>query len=284
AGRGHRGAARAPRRGAGGAGVHASLLGGAGGRPPGGRGRGTRGGDRGHGPRARSRRARPGGSGPLPGGRAGLHAGGRLRRAARAAPGGARARGGEEPARGAPPARRRAARRLARLGPRARARRPPPRSPARGGGRAYDERELLEQLEEVPRDSLYFHTHSCFLHEPSFPGGYPNDFATWAAIQVRDRVLGEKLGIVDPQDFSDLESLRAEVVSLIDDHLAETRSVPRVMFGQPFYFMQSRVLEIPTGVKVRTLAEFRDALARVDTAVVYLHVVEARGRKGRRRN
>ncbi len=152
------------------------------------------------------------------------------------------------------------------------------------GRRAYDERELLEQLEEVPLDSIYFHTHSCFLHERSFLGGYPNDFATWVAIQVRDRVLGEKLGIVDPQDFTDLESLRAEVVSLIDDHLAETGSVPRVMFGQPFYFMQSRVLEIPTGVKVRTLAEFRDALAEVDAAVVYLHVVESRGRKGRRRN
>ena len=152
------------------------------------------------------------------------------------------------------------------------------------GRRAYDERELLEHLEEVPLDSIYFHTHSCFLNERSFPGAYPNDFATWAAIQVRDRVLGEKLGIVDPQDFSDLESLRTEVVSLIDDHLAETGSVPRVMFGQPFYFMQSRVLEIPTGVKVRTLSEFRDALEQVDTAVVYLHVVEARGRKGRRRN
>ena len=152
------------------------------------------------------------------------------------------------------------------------------------GRRASDERGLLEHVEEVPLDSIYFHTHSYFLREPSLSGGYPNDFATWAAIQVRDRVLGEKLGIVDPQDFSDLESLRAEVVSLIDDHLAETGSVPRVMFGQPFYFMQSRVLEIPTGVKVRTLAEFRDALARVDTAVVYLHVVEARGRKGRRRN
>ncbi len=152
------------------------------------------------------------------------------------------------------------------------------------GRRAHDERELLEHLEEVPLDSIYFHTHSCFLNERSFPGSYPNDFATWAAIQVRDRVLGEKLGIVDPQDFSDLESLRTEVVSLIDDHLAETKAVPRVMFGQPFYFMQSRVLEIPTGVKVRTLAEFRDALSQVDTAVVYLHVVEARGRKGRRRN
>jgi hypothetical protein len=152
------------------------------------------------------------------------------------------------------------------------------------GRRAYDERELLEHLEEVPLDSLYFHTHSCFLRDRTLPGAYPNDFATWAAIQVRDRVLGEKLGIVDPQDFADLESLRTEVVSLIDDHLSEVRSVPRIMFGEPFYFMQSRILEIPTGKKVRSLAEFRDALRDVDAAAVYLHVVEARGRKGRRRN
>ena len=152
------------------------------------------------------------------------------------------------------------------------------------GRRAWDERELLEHLEEVPLDSIYFHTHSCFLRERTLRGAYPNDFATWAAIQVRDRVLGEKLGIIDPQDVSDLESLRVEVVSLIEDHLSQVGSVPRVIFGEPFYFMQSRVLEIPTGVKVRTLREFRDALARVDTAVVYLHVVEARGRKGRRRN
>ena len=152
------------------------------------------------------------------------------------------------------------------------------------GRRVYDERELLEQLEEVPLDSVYYHTHTCLLRARTAPGAYPNDFATWAAIQVRDRVLGEKLGIVDPQGMPDLESLRAEVVSLIDDHLSQIGSVPRVIFGEPFYFMQSRVLEIPTGVKVRGLREFRDALARVDVAVIYMHVVEARGRRGRRRN
>lgn len=151
------------------------------------------------------------------------------------------------------------------------------------GRRAWDERELLEHLEEVPADSIYFHTHSVFLRERA-PAPYPNDFATWAAIQVRDRVLGEKLGILDPEDFTDLEAIRAELLGLIDDHLAEVRVVPRVMFGQPFHFMQSRVLEIPTGVKVRTLAQFRDGVAEADLAVLYLHVVEARGRKGRRRN
>jgi len=151
------------------------------------------------------------------------------------------------------------------------------------GRRAWDERELLEHLEEVPLDSIYYHTHSVFLRERA-PAPYPNDFATWAAIQVRDRVLGEKLGILDPEDFTDLDAIRTELVSLIDEHLSEVRSVPRVMFGQPFHFMQSRVLEIPTGVKVRTLAQFRDAVAEADLGVLYLHVVEARGRKGRRRN
>ena len=152
------------------------------------------------------------------------------------------------------------------------------------GRRAFNERELLEHLEEVPLDSIYFHTHSSCLRQRGVPGVYPNDFATWAAIQVRDRVLGEKLGIIDPQDMSDLESLRTEVVSLIDDHLSQLGSVPRVILGEPFFFMQSRVLEIPTGVKVRTLAEFRNALGEIDAAVIYMHVVEARGRRGRRRN
>ena len=73
-------------------------------------------------------------------------------------------------------------------------------------------------------------------------------------------------------------------MSLIDDHLSQLGAVPRVIFGEPFYFMQSRVLEVPTGVKVRTLREFRDVLSTVDSSVVYLHVVEARGRKGRRRH
>src|SRR5262249_56355497 len=63
------------------------------------------------------------------------------------------------------------------------------------GRRAYDERELLEHLEEVPLDSIYFHTHGGFLRERTFPGAYPNDFATWGAIQVRDRGVGGKLGI-----------------------------------------------------------------------------------------
>ena len=150
------------------------------------------------------------------------------------------------------------------------------------GRSARDEQQLLEAIEEIPLDSLSFHTHSFFLRHQYIAGPYPNDFATWAAIQVRDRVLGEKLGILDPYDFESLEALRSEIVNIIDEHLSQLQIVPRVVYGEPFHFMQSRIIEVPTGLEARSLAEFRETLAAVDASAVYYHNFEAILRLGRR--
>lgn len=143
------------------------------------------------------------------------------------------------------------------------------------GRSARDEQQLLEAVEEIPLDSIYYHTHSFFLRHKHIAGPYPNDFATWAAIQVRDRVLGEKLGVLDPYDFCDLESLRAEIVTIIEKHLSQLQTIPRAMYGEPFHFMQSRIIEVPTGLQARTLTEFREILATVDISVIYYHTFEA---------
>lgn len=141
---------------------------------------------------------------------------------------------------------------------------------------ARDEAELLQHIEDAPIESIHHHTHAYFLRHHYLAGAYPNDFATWAAIQVRDRVLGERLAIVDPFDFEDLEALRAALISIIDDHLTHTPSVPRVVYGEPFYFMTTTLVAIPTGLEARTLSEFRDRLAGAEVAVVYYHLFEAR--------
>jgi len=151
------------------------------------------------------------------------------------------------------------------------------------GRSARDEQQLLEAIEEIPLDSIYYHTHSFFLRHKYIAGPYPNDFATWAAIQVRDRVLGEKLGVLDPFDFENLESLRGEIVTIIEEHLSQLESIPRVIYGEPFHFMQSRIIEVPTGLVARTLTEFREILAGVDDSVVYYHTLEAVLRLGRRK-
>lgn len=139
------------------------------------------------------------------------------------------------------------------------------------GRTAWDERELLWGIEEVPAESIFYHTHSYFLRGRYLASPYPNDFATWAAIQVRDRVLGEQLAVVDPFDYPDLETLRSEFVTILDRHLSSLQTVPRVVYGEPFHFMRSVVLEVPTGIQAQDLREFRDALREVDVGALYYH-------------
>ena len=152
------------------------------------------------------------------------------------------------------------------------------------GLRAENERQLADLMEEVSLDSIHYHTHAFFLRHKFMAGAYPNDFATWAAVQVRDRVLGERLAMVDPGEFANLQGLREELVSVIDDHLRTLYVIPAVIAGEPFDFVQSRMVEIPTGIQVRTLQQFRDALLEVDVSAIYFHLVEARLRLGRGQN
>jgi hypothetical protein len=152
------------------------------------------------------------------------------------------------------------------------------------GQRAEDEKELADLLAQVPPGSVYYHTHGFFLRSRVFASTYTNDFATWVAGEVRDPVLGEKLAMVDPFEFRDLEALREELVSVIDHHLSRQRAVPRIAGGQPFDFLQSHVVELPLGLSAQTLAEFRDALTQVDTSAIYFHLFEARVRQGRQEN
>jgi hypothetical protein len=150
------------------------------------------------------------------------------------------------------------------------------------GRRAMDERELMDRLEDLPAGSVFYHTHGYFLRHRPMSIAYGNDFARWAAVEVRDQVLAERLAVVDPFAFETLDDLREELVSVIDDHLGHTTSVPRIEFGEPFYFQQSFVVEVPLVPGVTTLSAFRDGLAEVDASAIYFHMVEARARLGRR--
>lgn len=143
------------------------------------------------------------------------------------------------------------------------------------GRMAWDERELLAGIEDAPADSLYYHTRSYFLRSRYLAAPYPNDFATWAAIQVRDQVLGERLAVVDPFDFADVELLRADLITVIDTHLGSLETVPRVHYGEPFHFMRSALIEVPVGLTATTLREFRTGLARVDASAIYYHFYES---------
>src|SRR5439155_755747 len=75
------------------------------------------------------------------------------------------------------------------------------------GVRAQDERELVEFLRQVPVGSVFHHTCGYFLRHRIFVGPYANDFATWTAVHLGDRV--------DPY-LSSLERVRSRLLDLLD--------------------------------------------------------------------
>jgi len=152
------------------------------------------------------------------------------------------------------------------------------------GKKADDEMQLMETIEEVSLDTIYYHTHGCFLRHRYIAGTYTNDFAEWTAIQVRDKVLGDMLSCISPGPKASLEDVRSELIEVIDKHLSSIKIVPKVVYGKPFYFMKSRIIEVPTKLKASNLDEFRDSLKIVDASAIYFHLFEARLRVRRGRS
>lgn len=148
--------------------------------------------------------------------------------------------------------------------------------------RAAGEQDLLEQIEEVDVRSIYYHTHSYYLRGKYEHDRYPNDFATWVAENVRDRVLSERLAVIDPSAAADLEALRGDLAALIEDHLEELGFSPRALFGEPFEFLRGHVVPIPSGVEVRARAELREALRTAAPETLYWHFFEDAFGRGRR--
>jgi len=152
------------------------------------------------------------------------------------------------------------------------------------GQRAATERDLLERLETVDSESIYYHTVRSLLRRQVLRASQPNDFAAWVAEEVRDPALAERLALQSPFDFDDLEAFREHLLETLDDHLLRLPFAPRTITGRPFHFLRGHLHEVPLELTVGDLTGFRRAVAEVDESSIYYHAVESMGRLGNPRS
>lgn len=139
-------------------------------------------------------------------------------------------------------------------------------------------RELRERLRVCPVECLFHHFCETVIRPTFDDPEFRNDFAAWAARELRDRVLAERLGIINPYAYSNLDELRNLVIEIIDDHLSELPHIPWVQQGNDFRFMQAVTVVFDTG---RQLSEPQDLIAAIpemSLGSIYYHYVEARRR------
>jgi hypothetical protein len=139
-------------------------------------------------------------------------------------------------------------------------------------------RELRERIRACPQACLFHHFMETLVR-PSFDDPeFRNDFAVWSARYLRDRVLAERLGILNPYKFNNLEHLRETVVEVIDDRLSELPYVPSVPKGDDFIFMQAATVVFDAGVTLESPFELGAVLPQMSYSSIYYHFIEARRR------
>jgi hypothetical protein len=139
-------------------------------------------------------------------------------------------------------------------------------------------RELRERVKVSPLECLFHHFCETAIRPTFDDPEFHNDFAIWAARELEDIVLAERLGIINPYHFDNLEHLRQLVMDIFDERLAELPEIPRVKKGKDFRFMRAVTVVFDTNVKIEKPDELIDAIKKMNLSSLYYHYVEARRR------
>jgi hypothetical protein len=139
-------------------------------------------------------------------------------------------------------------------------------------------RELQERIRIAPVESLFHHFCETVIRPTFDDPEFRNDFAVWAGRTLRDRVLAERLGIINPYALGDFEELRQITLDILEERLAEVPYVPWAPAGEEFRFMQAVTVVFDTGRQLQEPADLIRELPHMSLGTVYYHFVEARRR------
>ncbi len=139
-------------------------------------------------------------------------------------------------------------------------------------------RELRDRIAVCTENVLYHHFCETPLRATFDNPDYRNDFAVWVYQYLADRVLAERLGILDPYAFASFEELRAEVLDILDERLSELPMVPWARPGDEFSFKEATTIVFDTGERVGDPRDLAPAIRGMTDGSVYYHFLEARRR------
>jgi hypothetical protein len=128
------------------------------------------------------------------------------------------------------------------------------------GRRAENLKELRDNLLTVSTDSIYNHFWGGLLQPRFEEREYNNDFAAWVCRSLHDAKLTERLAVIDPTEFSDLERLRQELVEVIEERLDESELLRLKRAEERFEFLCSQIVVFDTHRRIERPEALADVL------------------------
>lgn len=147
------------------------------------------------------------------------------------------------------------------------------------GKRAQNLRELRELLRDIDSNSIYYHFWGGLLRPRFDDPEFHNDFAIWTANSLHNKILAERLAVIDPMTFATLEDLREELIDVIEETLNETEYPTWSKRDDQFEFIRFQLVIFNTKTIVHEPRELLDVLRNMSVGSIFFHFID-----GRRRN
>jgi len=147
------------------------------------------------------------------------------------------------------------------------------------GRNARNLRELAGHLSEVHVGSIYHHFWGGRLHTQFDEPEFQNDFAGWARHALHDEALSERLGMLDPTRFRDLEALRLALLDVLDESLSFSENPPWAQADQPFSFVRSQLVIFDTQHRIEEPRGLKEVAPAFSVGTVFYHFIDARRRQ-----
>ncbi len=147
------------------------------------------------------------------------------------------------------------------------------------GRRAQTLRELRDNLRDIHPGCIYHHFWGTLLRPQFSDREYNNDFATWCHHGLHDSPAAERLAVIDPADYADMEELRQELIDIIDERLDETEVMLIARTDQQFQFTRSVIVVFDTHRRLTHPAELAPVLPELSVGSIFYHLIDARRRE-----
>lgn len=146
------------------------------------------------------------------------------------------------------------------------------------GERASSLSELRDKLMTIDENSIYYHFWGGRMNPQFIHTLNHNDFASWVYHRLNDHVLAEKLSIIDPMEFNNLELLRQEVLETIERRLDNYEFIFYTKREDQFHFVRSSIIVFDSTLCILTPEDLPKILPQLSPGNIFYHFIDARVR------
>jgi septum formation topological specificity factor MinE len=144
--------------------------------------------------------------------------------------------------------------------------------------------ELRDCLKSISPRSIYHHFWREAIATRLASGAYYNDFSHWAHYDLHDDFLAERLTLLNPTEYPNLENLREDMLEIIETRIDEKGNGAFSLQAIPFFFLESNIVIFNTTYKLENPKDLVKTLPEISKSSIFYHFIDARRRQPSRKD